>query len=317
MRYGAIFLLAALAAAQPADQDRRQPHRWLGADLPWALLADDVQLSEGPRSLRDRFPFLVASREREPRAGHMLTPGNLHHFVRAIASDRQALAAARLFVSGPLVGSAEAIERVVAVARQAPADAGVTVHDHRPDPAPVAARDGDAWKVSFVALEMYGRARLVHVQARVTARGEVTHAFRPIVDGPQLSWQTAGPVDLKAEQQARARAQAILRDYAQALRLEPTVDATWAVSRALQRRDQAEAVLGMPKRIKGKRLAHKRFREACHYDLADGSTVTFLYERNLQDQKPQPFYRAHRERYEQVGAKRVARTWTFFSTSRS
>ncbi|MHC4816932.1 MAG: hypothetical protein ACYTF8_02560 [Planctomycetota bacterium] len=136
MKHAVILLLAALAAAQPlSDKDKRRPRKWLAVDLPWRnlVLAKGVEVAESSRSLREAFPYLLASREPEPKDGYHLTAGNLHHFLKGpISSGEQAFEAARTFIAGPLVTSAEAAERVVARAKEQPRSLGIEIHDYRP-----------------------------------------------------------------------------------------------------------------------------------------------------------------------------------------
>lgn len=287
MKHAVILLLAALAAAQPlSDKDKRRPGKWLAVDLPWSHLelAKGVKLSEGPRSLREAFPYLLASRDAEPKDGYHLTPGNLHHFLKGpISSNEQALEAARTFVAGPLVATVEAAERVVKLAKEQPASLGIAIHDHRPKVfAPVIARANDVWEVSFVAFEMVGRARLVHVKARVPDKGAITYAFQPIVDGPLLSWQTAGEVDMEQERRERARARAVLMLFGKALQLEPGIDTAWALARVrLHDMDEVLMLLGKP--IHKARPAVKSYQ----YVVAD-LMITFACKRNEEPGHPEP-----------------------------
>lgn len=260
MKHAALLLLAALAAAQPlSDKDKRRPQKWLAVDLPLnhLELAEGVKLSESPRSLLERFPYLLASKEKEeePKEGYHLTPVNLGHFLKGpIDTDEKAFEAARLFVAGPLVKSAEAAERIVLQAKAQPDSLAITIHDDRPKTYQrVIVRQKDGWHVSFVAFEMLGRARLVHVKARVQADGKVFLEYKPIVDGPQLSWQTAGDVDMEAERQARAAARAALLAMGKALQMEPDIDTVWALARVrLHTMGEARQLLGEPKRRWGR-----------------------------------------------------------------
>ncbi|MHC5041003.1 MAG: hypothetical protein ACYTGI_01345 [Planctomycetota bacterium] len=278
MKHAVLLLLAALAAAQPlSDKDKRRPHKWLAVDLPWKHLelAEGVKLSEGPRSLLERFPYILASREAEPKEGYHLTPGNLRHFLKGpLDSGEKALEAARLFIAGPLVRSAEAAERIVAVAKEQPRSLGITIHDYRPKTyQPVIKLQKDGRHVSFVAFEMLGRARLVHVKARVQADGKIFYEFEPIVDGPLLSWQTSGDVDMEAERRARAQARAALLLMGKALQLEPGTDTAWALARVrLHRMDEVKKLLGAPTREWG------RTAKMWQYVRGD-STITFACKR--------------------------------------
>ncbi|MHC4732203.1 MAG: hypothetical protein ACYS6Z_16665, partial [Planctomycetota bacterium] len=206
------------------------------------------------------------------------------HFLKGpISSAEQAFEAARSFVAGPLVATAEAAERVVAQAKEQPASLGIVIHDYRPEVfAPVIARAKDAWEVSFVAFEMVGRARLVHVKARAPEKGAITYAFQPIVDGPLLSWQTSGEVDMEQEARERAQARAVLMLFGKALRLEPGIDTAWALARVrLQTMDEVRQLLGTPSRKWG------RTAKMWQYVLAD-STITFACKRNDEPRDPEP-----------------------------
>jgi len=254
MKHAVILLLAALAAAQPlSDKDKRRPQKWLAVDLPWEHLelAEGLELAEAPRSLREAFPYLLVSRDPKPAEGYHLTARNLHHFLKGpVSSGEQAFEAARTFVAGPLVTTAEAAERVVAQAMEQPGSLGIKIHDYRPKAhQPLIVRAQDAWEVSFVAFEMVGRARLVHVKARVPEKGEITYAFQPIVDGPLLSWQTAGEVDMEQEKRDRARARAAMLLFGKALQLKPGIDTAWALARVrLHHMGEVRTLLGKPAR---------------------------------------------------------------------
>jgi hypothetical protein len=254
MKHAVILLLAALAAAQPlSDKDKRRPQKWLAVDLPWEhlALAEGVELAEAPRSLLEAFPYLLASRDPKPTGGYHLTAGNLHHFLKGpVSSSEQALEAARMFVAGPLVTTAEAVERVVAQAKEQPRSLGIEIHDFRPKVyPPVIARAKDVWEVSFVAFAMIGRARLVHVKARVPEKGAITYAFQPIVDGPLLSWQTSGDVDMEQENRNRAQARAAMLLFGKALQLNPGIDTAWALARVrLHHMGEVRTLLGEPVR---------------------------------------------------------------------
>ena len=239
-----LLLLALLAGAATADaprkEDLRRISKWRAVTTPWKHLelAPGVELSEGHRSLRDRFPYIVAARKRSE--AYALTERNLASFLRKnngapIGSGDAALEAVRTFVAGPLVTSAEAAGRVVAAARTLDKDLGVKIHDYRPrgyTPLPVRmGKDKPArkWKVSLVALEYDGRMSLVHVEAEVESSGAMKIERKLIVDGPQLSWQTAhvgepSESDLQANRDRHRRVQAALVTCTKALRAKRSAE---------------------------------------------------------------------------------------------
>jgi hypothetical protein len=315
MKHAVILLLASLAIAQtPSDKDKRRPHKWLPVDLPWEHLelAKGVEVAEAPRSLLEAFPYLLASRDPKPLEGYHLTAGNLHHFLKGpISSGEQAFEAARTFVAGPLVTTAEAAERVVGLAKEQPQSLGIKIHDYRPKVyAPVIARAKDGWEVSFVAYEMVGRARLVHVAARVPEKGEITYAFQPIVDGPQLSWQTAGEVDMEEENRKRAQARAAMMLFGKALHLEPGIDTAWALARvALKSIDEVSTLLGKPSR-KWTPIA-----ALSNYVVGD-STITFASARADEPEDPEPIVHVGRMWTEMRGKERVTYTHGYFFAPR-
>ena len=316
MKHAVILLLAALAAAQPlSDRDKRRPHKWLAVDLPWEHLelAQGVMIAEAPRSLLEAFPYLLASRDPKPKDGYHLTARNLHHFLKGpVSSSEQAFEAARTFVAGPLVATAEAAARVVEQAKEQPRSLGIEIHDYRPKVyPPVIARAKDGWEVSFVAFEMVGRARLVHVRARVPEEGEIAYAFQPIVDGPLLSWQTAGEVDMEQEERKRARARAAMLLFGKSLRLEPGIDTAWALARVrLHGMDEVRTLLGTPSR-KWSPIAM-----LSHYVLAD-STITFACKRPDEPGDPEPIEHVGRIWSELRGKTRVTYTHSYYFAGRS
>ena len=315
MKHAVILLLAALAAAQPlSDKDKRRPQKWLAVDPPWEhlALAEGVELAEAPRSLLEAFPYLLASREPKPTGGYHLTAGNLHHFLKGpVSSSEQALEAARMFVAGPLVTTAEAVERVVAQAKEQPRSLGIEIHDFRPQVyPPVIARAKDAWEVSFVAFAMVGRARLVHVKARVPEKGAITYAFQPIVDGPLLSWQTSGDVDMEQENRKRAQARAAMLLFGKALQLKPGIDTAWALARvALKSIDEVSTLLGKPSR-KWTPIA-----ALSNYVVGD-STITFASARADEPEDPEPIVHVGRMWTEMRGKERVTYTHGYYFAPR-
>jgi len=316
MKHAVILLLAALAAAQPlSDRDKRQPRKWLAVDLPWEHLelAEGIEIAEAPRSLFEAFPYLLASRDPQPKDGYHLTARNLHHFLKGpISSGEQAFEAARTFVAGPLVTTAEAAERVVEQAKEQPRSLGITIHDYRPKAyAPVIARAKDLWEVSFVAFEMDRRARLVHVKARVPEKGEITYTFQPIVDGPQLTWQTAGKVDMERQKRKRAQARAAMMLFGKALRLEPGIDTGWALARVLLRSmDEVRTLLGTPSR-KWTPIA-----ALSNYVMGD-STIVFASKRTDEPEDPELIEHVGRMWTVEDGEKRTTYTHSYYFAGRS
>lgn len=315
MKHAVLLLLAALVAAQPvSDKDKRRPHKWLAVDLPWKHLelAEGVTLSEGPRSLLERFPHILASREAEPKEGYHLTRRNLRHFLKGpIDSAEKAFEAARFFIAGPLVTSAEAAERAIAQAREQPRSLGITISGDRPKTyRKVIEPAKDGWHLSFVAFEMVGRVRLVHVKARVQAAGKIEYKFEPIVDGPQLSWQTSGDVDMEKEKRERAQARAALMLMGKALQLEPGIDTAWALARVrLQRMDEVRKLLGMPTREWG------RTAKMWQYVRGD-STITFACKRTDEKGDSEPVDHVGRIWSVRDGEVRATRAHSYYSSGR-
>lgn len=315
MKHAVLLLLVALAAAQPpSDKDKRRPRKWLAVDLPWTHLelAEGVKLAEGPRSLLERFPYLLASREEDPKEGYHLTPANLGQFLKGpIDSDEKAFEAARLFVAGPLVRSAEAAERAIARARKQPRSLDIAIHDYRPQTyQPVIKVQKDGRHVSFVAFEMLGRARLVHVEARVQADGKVFLEFEPIVDGPQLSWQTSGDVDLEAEKQARARAREALLAMGEALQMEPDIDTAWALARVrLHTMGEARRLLRDPTRKWGRKAKMFQY-------IRGDSTITFACKRGDEPGDSEPIDHVGRLWSVREGKVRATRAHSYYFSGR-
>jgi hypothetical protein len=174
-----------------------------------------------------------------------------------------------------LVRSKAAAERLIAAVRDLERK-DVKISGERPESyQPTAAASGmEAWVVTLVALEMVGRMRLVEVRATVHSTGKLEIESRPVVDGPQLTWQTgasteASPEKLESERRKRVEAQIALIRCGQALELEPSIDSTWVLGRVLSRMYQIREMIGEPDRNWGK--THKMWQ----YILPDQSTITF------------------------------------------
>jgi hypothetical protein len=175
----------------------------------------------------------------------------------------------------------------------------------------VIARAKDHWEVSFVAFEMVGRARLVHVEARVPDKGAITYTFHPIVDGPQLSWQTAGEVDMEEENRQRARARAAMMLFGKALRLEPGIDTGWALARvALHSVGEVRTLLGTPSR-KWTPIA-----ALSNYVMGD-STITFASDRTDEPEDPETIVHVGRLWTELRGKERVTYTHSYYFAPRA
>ena len=300
----AITLLLTLLAPARAEEtdagDGRQVDPVRQVDLPFVhlKLRDDLRLTEGPRSLRDAFPYLaVAPVTISSTSATVLTPRNLGSFLvmapqeggtvpAAIRTGAEAIEAVRLFVAGPLVTSIDAGDRILAAARALEDDLevlSVRTTAHRPETWLPRATPMDqdksqhpveAWEVSLVALEMDRRLRLVHVKARVRANGVVEIAYHPIVDGPPTTWQSEGePTDeaRKGDAQARAEVDVVRARLAHALRLaaDTDLDTVWAVARADPRMQAARLWLGEPDRDLGSGI------HIFAYDLVEGGAALF------------------------------------------
>ena len=295
-----LTLLVAARAAEPDPRDWRRVDPGRRVDLPCdnLRLRDDLRLTEGPRSLRDAFPYLaVAPKAVSSTNATVLTPRNLGSFLvmapqeggtvpAAIRTGAEAIEAVRLFVAGPLVTSIDTGDRLLAAALALEEDLeAVSVHvtAHRPETwLPLATpldqdksqHPVEAWAVSLVALEVDRKLRLVHVKARVRADGEVEIAREAIVDGPWTTWQSEGEMTDEARRrdaQAHAEVDVVRARFAHAFRLaaDTDLDTVWAVARADPRMQAARLWLGEPDREWGSGL---RIHD---YELADGGVARF------------------------------------------
>lgn len=279
------WIAACLLCAAAGAGDERTVAEWHGLEFGEDVLVfrDGILLGEGPRGLQDRFPFMLAGGEEDRKAGRgtMLTPRNLARFLApdehgaVIATTQQAFAAVRLFVSGPLVRTDAQARKIMAAARALPAELGVRVHPEPPLGRRGSARTTrDGFRVSFTALEMVGRMRLVAVTADVTRAGAIRIEKTAIVDGPPLTWQSGyqgepTPAQLAADKRRRRQVDKALLDCAAAAGFEADVDTAWALARVLDRVDQVYRVLGPPDREWGT-TAH-----ISYWMLPDNVVVSF------------------------------------------
>lgn len=300
---GVIMTLGGIPASVEAEEER-SPHARRAdpsrtVTLPARALSfrEGVRLAEGPRMLRDTFPYLVAlEEEANVERGLAIRPETLPALLAEgppiggsspvrIPSARAAIDAVRLFVAGPLVTDAETAERIVDTGGRLAEGLrylDVQVTEHRPDAwspraTPVAALDKAAgtiarWDVSLVAFELDRRLRLVHVTAAVKPDGTIELEQTPIVDGPMTTWQTAvlGEYTEAMEQEQRAMVAEVdvaRRAYAEALRPARTIGAFWPVVRVLHRMDDVRALFGAPDRDVGSGI------HIWVYDLDDGTQV--------------------------------------------
>ena len=278
MRYLAITLalLGAVAAAdEPTKADVRKLAKWSKLDTPWEhlALADGVEIGEGTRGMRDVFPYWVA---KQGGVTYAVTPKNISHFLKkkdgaAVTNAAGALELVRAFVPGVLVDLNKTASAVVGESRKLKAEGNdITVHDYRPKSYTyMAGRDGKRWNVSMVALEIEGRLRLVHVTAKVDHDGAVAFAHEPIVDGPALTWQTEGDVDVEAEREARERVHEAMLRCAEIAAPVATLDAAWVLARTLDRLTDVKRVFGKPTKEWGKTA------RMMEYAVSERSKVTF------------------------------------------
>ena len=295
-----VLLLAAAQAEEPDARDRRRVDPGRLVDLPFQhlKLRDGLRLTEGPRSLRDAFPYLAVAPETVSSANATaLTPATLGRFLAqapqeggtvpaAVRTGEGAVEAVRLFLAGPLVTTVDAGDRVLAAGRALSSRLealSVRVTAHRPATWLPHARPLDqdksqhpveAWEVSLVALEMDRKLRLVHVKARVSAAGRIEVARHAIVDGPATTWQSEGELTEDARRRdalARAEVDVARTRFAAALRTvdEPDLDTAWAVARADPRMQAVRLWLGEPDRNVGSGIRIHA------YDLADGGAALF------------------------------------------
>ena len=223
-----VLIGSGIALACGSYVEIRRVRHWRPAaiSLEHLELSEGWQFGDGPRSLQDRFPYLVAAKNpaKENVNARVIESHSLSTVLRktkledgrvaAIPSADAALEAVRLFVAGPLVKDQATAERIIEEARVLKYDflhLAPSVTDYRPEsyePTVTARKDSaqpqSAWDVSLVALELDRRLRLVHVTATVYMGGYMMIERRPIVDGPLTSSQTAGPRTLASRRRQAA-----------------------------------------------------------------------------------------------------------------
>ncbi len=271
-----ILVTAPLFAREPTQREsgRGSPTRKI--DLPFDCLKLDegFTLYEGTRSLVDAFPYLLAGVEDGDGhvKGHKLTPGNLGHFLvkarkegghfpAAIRTEKQARAAALLFIPGRLITSKIHADRIIAAAKRLREEfkhLKPKITDYRPEsyactvqalPQDRSRHPVEAWEVTFTALEIDRHLSLVHVKTRVTAGGEVTYKRHPIVDGPMTSWQTDGfgeytETHLSQNQEMHAEAARARYEYCIAAGPARKFEDLWAAARVCLDLKELESAIG-------------------------------------------------------------------------
>jgi hypothetical protein len=298
-----ILVAAPLTAREPSleESGRSSPTREIDLPFDCLVLAEGLTLYEGSRYLDDAFPYLLAGKEDGSSIlGHKLTPENLGHFLvkapqkggsvpAAIRTEKQARAAALLFIPGRLITKEAQAERIIAAAKLIQEEfehLKPKVTDYRPEsyqctvrplPQDRSIHPVEAWEVVFTALEVDRYLSLVHVKARVTAGGVVTFERHPIVDGPMTSWQTAvigeyTEAHRQRDQKLYDEAAKARRVYCRAAGPAMTFEDLWATARVCLDLTELEPALGLTAP-----LAEAAGNRRTHH-LSDGSKLVLKVE---------------------------------------
>lgn len=285
-------LLLAPAAAQlppvpmPPGEEARSPlgrmARIVG-DLPapplgaGLVLREDRVLYRCARSLRERYPYLVAANEEERSARHgiELRWPNLHLLLEPIPSEAAAVELVRTMEGGEIVPDRAAFDRLVDAARRNPMPAGsweVTIHPRVPERFGLAAeRTADGFAVRGTIFTTSGTSALsvVEVRARFPAAGPFSIDTIPAISGPPQSWQTAGEAD-EERQRLLHRAVAGFREaLLDALRIDLTLETVAAAY------TEGVSFASIRRRIGEPLQNFGSGREFHAYRLGDGRAIVF------------------------------------------
>ena len=249
--FGITLALAALFAAIDVgaardiyDSDPR-PRKYRnfakGPTLEHVTLREGRTLSRGPRSLQDRYPYLVASNaaERKDGLGYPMLASNVGFLFEPITTAEAAIELTRWLYGGDIVPDRAAFDRMVEIAKHHELPAGSWPIEWKRNP--------EHFGLSATAIEngFEVRGTIFTTSAHMTLSvGEfhiVYRAGKPAevkrewcILGPPQSWQTSGNVDEDEQARLRAAIESLRDRLLKALRKDlPLVDFEKAIERKM------------------------------------------------------------------------------------
>ena len=228
----------------------------LGAGL---TLRDGRRLVHGPRSLQNRYPYLVAANESElaRKVGYELTVSSVFSLLEPVETEAQAVRLVRWILGGDVVPDRAAFDRIAAVVRDAklPKDSWtVRVEDHLPQHFGLAAtREGNGFVVrgTIFTTSGYGALNVEEVTFRIPNDAPASLERTRAILGPPQSWQTSGEVDQEEQSRLYAAIQGLRDAMLTALRADLTLAPFREIFAKEPRWHEIRIRIGEPNRIEG------------------------------------------------------------------